>query len=182
MESTIYTVAGREFELQHYGVKGMKWGVRKAQKEYAELDRRKAAYKKAKQDYNTAYNKAYNRSAGALSPFKKHRQNAEKRWQDAATKAEKLNAAEKAYKEQKKSVRKNTTVGQKLGRGAKQIPNIMAKVGTAYMTDQIFYGGAGTKAVKGVLTAAGMTTITAYTAARGGTDIHWYDKQGRKIV
>ena len=28
MESTIYTVAGKEFELQHHGVKGMKWGVR----------------------------------------------------------------------------------------------------------------------------------------------------------
>jgi SHS2 domain-containing protein len=31
MESTIYTVAGREFELQHYGVKGMKWGRRRYQ-------------------------------------------------------------------------------------------------------------------------------------------------------
>jgi hypothetical protein len=30
MESTIYTVNGKEFELQHYGVKGMKWGRRKA--------------------------------------------------------------------------------------------------------------------------------------------------------
>lgn len=30
METTIYTVDGREFELQHHGVKGMKWGRRKA--------------------------------------------------------------------------------------------------------------------------------------------------------
>ena len=30
MESTTYMVAGQEFELQHYGVKGMKWGVRRA--------------------------------------------------------------------------------------------------------------------------------------------------------
>jgi hypothetical protein len=29
MESTIYTVNGKEFELQHHGVKGMKWGKRK---------------------------------------------------------------------------------------------------------------------------------------------------------
>lgn len=30
MEHTVYTVNGREFELKHYGVKGMKWGKRKA--------------------------------------------------------------------------------------------------------------------------------------------------------
>ena len=30
MESTTYTVGGTEFELKHHGVKGMKWGRRKA--------------------------------------------------------------------------------------------------------------------------------------------------------
>ena len=30
METIIYTVDGMEFELRHYGVKGMKWGRRKA--------------------------------------------------------------------------------------------------------------------------------------------------------
>lgn len=29
LESTTYTVNGQEFELQHHGVKGMKWGKRK---------------------------------------------------------------------------------------------------------------------------------------------------------
>lgn len=30
MEATTYIVDGKEFELKHYGVKGMKWGRRKA--------------------------------------------------------------------------------------------------------------------------------------------------------
>lgn len=29
MKSTTYTIDGKEFELKHYGVKGMKWGKRK---------------------------------------------------------------------------------------------------------------------------------------------------------
>lgn len=33
MKSTIYTVDGKEFPLQHHGVKGMKWGRRKARPE-----------------------------------------------------------------------------------------------------------------------------------------------------
>ena len=33
MESTTYTVGGKQFELQHHGVKGMKWGKRKARPE-----------------------------------------------------------------------------------------------------------------------------------------------------
>ena len=194
MDSTVYTVDGMEFSLQHYGVKGMRWGVRKAtakpttkwgaqkaRKEYAELDRRKAAIKKAKKDYNTAHKKAYNRSAGALSPFKKHRQNAEKRWENAAAKAEKLDAAKKAYKEQKKSVRENTTIGQKMGRGSKAVAKALGKVGQAYVTDQLFYGGMGTAAVKSAVTLVGMTAITAATMARGGYDIKWYNKQGQRV-
>lgn len=34
METTAYTVDGKEFELNHYGVKGMKWGVRKKPEPY----------------------------------------------------------------------------------------------------------------------------------------------------
>ena len=61
MDKTIYTVAGKEFELQHYGVKGMKWGHRKARlnvgtsgtnhgksQAYSNYKQAKQAYKDAK--------------------------------------------------------------------------------------------------------------------------------------
>ena len=171
-----------EYELCHYGVKGMKWGVRKAEKEYAKLDKAKADYKKARKAYNKSFNKAYNRSIAAYSPIKKHRDANDKRWKDAANKAEKLNEAKKAYKDQKKEVRKNTTVGQKIGRGLQKVGPTLGKIGNTYVMDQMFNGGRGTKAAKAAIQIIGMTTITAATVARGGTDIHWYDKQGRKIV
>ena len=40
MESTTYTVGGKEFELKHYGVRGMKWGRRKARPDPVGIGRR----------------------------------------------------------------------------------------------------------------------------------------------
>lgn len=40
MESTTYMVAGKEFELYHHGVKGMKWGVRKSENKDGSKPRR----------------------------------------------------------------------------------------------------------------------------------------------
>lgn len=40
MESIIYTVGGKTFELQHHGVKGMKWGRRKARPQSTGTGRR----------------------------------------------------------------------------------------------------------------------------------------------
>jgi surface antigen len=58
---------------------------------------------------------------------------------------------------------------------------ILAKVGQAYVSDQVFFGGAGTKMAKETIKAMGMAGITAYTMARGGYDIKWYDKQGNRV-
>ena len=147
-------------ELMHYGVKGMKWGVRKAQKEYAELDRRKAAVKKANKAYNKAYNRASGfRNFGSFSPVKAHRDASQKRWERTYDKARALDAAKKAYKDQKKKVRKNTTLGQKMGRGAKSVGSVLKHVGYMAAMDQVLNNGAirksATAAVKGALNKVG---------------------------
>ena len=113
-------------ELYHYGVKGMKWGVRKFEKASADLDKRKSAYKKAKKEYNKAFNRADTFRVAALSPVKKHRQAQEKRWYDAAKKAEKANKLRQEYKTAKKEFNKNTTALQKVGRVGKKTANYIS--------------------------------------------------------
>lgn len=167
-------------ELYHHGVKGMKWGVRKFQKASTDLDRRKAAYKKAKKDYSRAYNKADSRRLSAFSPSKKHRETQDKRWEDVGKAAEKAERLRKEYKSAKKDFNKHTTVGQKINRavsskGGQATTKALRKIGVAYMTDQIFFGGAGTKAAKSAIKTIGRTAISTYVYARGGRDIRWYD-------
>ena len=51
----------------------------------------------------------------------------------------------------------------------------MAKIGSAYLTDQLFFGGIGTDATKFAVKTIGRAAITAVVRARGGYDIKWYD-------
>ena len=86
-------------ELYHYGVVGMKWGVRRS------LASKKASYKKAKKEYNKSFNKAYDKAIAGYSPIKKHRQANDERWNDAANKAEQLRKAKSEYKTAKKAIK-----------------------------------------------------------------------------
>lgn len=87
--------------LMHYGVKGMRWGVRRRSQET--LDAR-AAYKQAKKDYSKAYDDAYKYSQrhpiGQLIS-KKKKAESNRRWDDAMSKAADLNKAKDAYKQSK---------------------------------------------------------------------------------
>lgn len=90
--------------LEHFGVKGMKWGVRKQKVLNA-----KSEYKKARKAYNKSYNKAYNYSANHLySQFatKKGKAESENRWDQAISDANRYNSAKSAYKSAKRE-RKN---------------------------------------------------------------------------
>lgn len=181
-------------ELMHYGVKGMKWGVRK--KRDTEVTRTKAAYKTAKKEYNKAYNRTFNSLSvyGSMSPSKKHRDAYDKRVEDVVDKAYRMDDAKKAYKAAKKQAkaaakesRQKTpsksaeNLKKAAAKGAKATAGCLAKVGQAYVTDQLFFGGYGTAAAKEAIRGVGMAVITAYTMARGGYDIKWYDKQGRRV-
>jgi hypothetical protein len=102
-------------QLYHHGIKGMKWGRRRWQnadgsltpageKRYnsaGDVKSTKAAYKQANKEYNKSFNKAYNRASAAYSPFKKHREANDKRWEDVYDKAGQLREAKTAYKDAK---------------------------------------------------------------------------------
>ena len=108
-------------ELYHYGVKGMKWGVRRYQnadgsltaageKKYGDdpVGRAKLNVKSAKKEYNKAYNKAYDYSpAHPISQFtkKKRINESNRRWDDAYEKLDKLDKAKTEYKEVKKTTK-----------------------------------------------------------------------------
>lgn len=154
MESTIYTVDGKEFELQHYGVKGMKWGVRKAREEYKKLDQAKAKYKHAKKAYNRSFSYYYNRSGKAFSLNRAKRMENTERFNDAMKDAARLNKAKKDYKNQKKSVRQNAPMSAKLERGARAVGRGLAVVGGLAVVDHVYFGGAGAKFAKSAVTKA----------------------------
>ena len=181
MESTelaIYTVDGKEFELQHYGVKGMKWGVRKARDEYKKLDQLKGQYKHAKKAYDRSFQYAYSRNHPAALNRAKRAQN-DARWNDAMRDAKRLEKTKKAYKEQKKEVRKNAPVAAKLERGARAVGRSLALVGGIVAADYVYTGGKGTKAataaVKNVLNKVGDQVFDYAVLDKAGKVIRRYN-------
>lgn len=109
--------------IEHFGVKGMKWGVRKQKVLNA-----KSEYKKARKAYNKSFNKAYNYSGThPVSQFvtKKGKAKSENAWNQASSDADRYNSAKSSYKSAKrerknamndtyKDIKKNTPFYEKL--------------------------------------------------------------------
>lgn len=153
-ELTIYTVNGIDFPLQHYGVKGMKWGVRKARDEYKKLDTLKGQYRHAKKAYDRSFGYYYQNSKQGFSLNRAKRVQNNERFKDSVRDAQRLERTKKAYKEQKKAVRKNAPVAAKLERGARAVGRGLAVVGGLAVVDHVYFGGAGTKMAKTAVTKA----------------------------
>ena len=146
-------------ELMHYGVKGMKWGVRKARQEYGKLDTLKGQYKHAKKAYNRSFNYAQNNSPKSSRISRVKRAENDARWEDVTRDKARLKTAKADYKAQKKAVRANAPIAAKLERGAKAVAKGMGVVGGLYITDQVYYGGAGAKFAKSATKKAYDTLI-----------------------
>ena len=172
-------------ELYHYGVPGMKWGVRKArpisptQKVYNSA---KADYKSAKKDYNKAYRKAYGYSSRhAISQFvsKKASKESDNRWYDAADKAKKLNTAKAKYKKAKLDVKKekldnkktNITASSKAN--TKRNPNDKSYLEKTMDNGRMYATGVGINRAGRVMQSIGKTMYDANhtSSTRGRTAV-----------
>ena len=145
-------------ELYHYGVKGMKWGVRQAQEAGRELDRKRKLYKQAKLSRNVSLLRG---ESGVSVGYK----------------TDTVNQARSEYRQAKKEFEANAPARVKVERGARNATATLAKIGALHIVDKKVFGGAGTEAAKIAAEAAvkvvGMTAITAYHLARGDSNLKW---------
>lgn len=137
-------------ELMHHGIKGVKWGVRR---------NRNAVNK----DYSAKQRKRDRAFYGNRG---------EKRINKKLNQGHGLQGA-RHYEVERKERRERTT--KAVRRGAKKTARVLQKVGSIYLTDQIFFGGAGTRAAKNVVKHTGRMAVSAVVYATGGRDIRWYD-------
>lgn len=137
MANNIYTVEGKEFELRHYGVKGMKWGKRKAVR-YAAKAR---TARESAQEWDEMARYAEQR--GNVKKAAKYRANAAQDRVDAKEYERKATPKKKASTG-KKSVKKALKkTGASTVRGAAKTASIGSQMILRMMQNQVAYTNAG---------------------------------------
>lgn len=112
----------------------------------------------------------YQNKDGTLTPAGKKRYG-------EATKTSLKETKDKNNANKAKTAKRKERVAKTVAKGAE----ITSKLLLTSAVDDIFYGGVGKKIAKEAIIQTGRAAVTAYTMARGGYDIKWYDKQGRRV-
>ena len=112
----------------------------------------------------------YQNKDGTLTPAGKKRYG-------EATKTSLKETKDKNNANKAKTAKRKERVAKIVAKGAE----ITSKLLLTSAVDDIFYGGVGKKIAKEAIIQTGRAAVTAYTMARGGYDIKWYDKQGRRV-
>ena len=195
-------------ELYHHGIQGQKWGRRRWQNEdgtYNEAGKKryfgsvkseknaqtrynnaKSEYKDAKRQYNNDFNRAYNRNIGTFSPFKKHRQASDERWNAAAKSAERLNDAKsrmkdaksklheqkKLYKNEQKQIKQKEKYEKLLDEGKQLHKNYQSQTSLNMVGAGTIMGNhMGNKYLKDIVSDALDSKATTWISKSGKTEI-----------
>lgn len=140
--------------LMHYGVKGMKWGVRKARVQAREVNRLRKQYRLTKRNENA--------NSDEIRAAKYKYKYAKKEFNRNAPSQVKL----------ERNALQTAKVLAQVGMLYAADQRFFGGVGTKVAKS----------AVKGALKSVGMLTISAYYGSKGHSNIHWFTESGKKII